>query len=77
MAQGARCPRGVSSCDVVGRVAGEALVRARGAAQGVAQKWQAQARGNPLMTRTLGRRLREITGASEGIECLIAYLGAA
>lgn len=25
----------------------------------------------------LGRRLREVTGASEGIECLIAYLGAA
>ncbi len=27
--------------------------------------------------RLLGRRLREVTGASEGIECLIAYLGAA
>jgi hypothetical protein len=27
--------------------------------------------------RVLGRRLREVTGASEGIECLIAYFGAA
>jgi hypothetical protein len=29
------------------------------------------------MMRTLGRRLREVTGAHEGIECLIAWLGAA
>jgi hypothetical protein len=27
--------------------------------------------------RVLGKRLREVTGASEGIECLIAYFGAA
>jgi hypothetical protein len=33
--------------------------------------------GNAWMMRTLGRRLREVTGAHEGIECLIAWLGAA
>jgi hypothetical protein len=33
--------------------------------------------GAAWMMRTLGRRLREVTGAHEGIECLIAWLGAA
>ena len=33
--------------------------------------------GNAWMMRTLGRRLREATGAHEGIECLIAWLVAA
>lgn len=33
--------------------------------------------GSAWMMRTLGRRLREVTGTHEGIECLIAWLGAA
>lgn len=52
------------------------LMRARAAAREAASLRDRA--GNPMQAmRVLGRRLREVTGASEGIECLIAYLGAA
>ncbi|HLY30543.1 MAG TPA: hypothetical protein VKQ36_05920, partial [Ktedonobacterales bacterium] len=75
--QAARIAQGLSYVEGFGLCAAEILERAQQAAQDVARKWDTQAQGSPLMIRTLGRRLREITGASEGIECLIAYLGAA
>lgn len=71
VAQGLQYVEGFGLCTV------ETLERAQNAAQDVARKWQAEAQGGALMTRMLSRRLREITGASEGIECLIAYLHAA
>ncbi len=71
VAQGLQYVEGFGLCTV------ETLERAQTAAQDVAAKWQAEAQGGALMTRMLSRRLREITGASEGIECLIAYLNAA
>ncbi|HUY78187.1 MAG TPA: DUF790 family protein [Ktedonobacterales bacterium] len=71
VAQGLQYVEGFGLCTV------ETLERAQTAAQDVASKWQAEAQGGALMTRMLSRRLREITGASEGIECLIAYLNAA
>jgi hypothetical protein len=52
------------------------LMRARAAAREVAHL-RDQADSAMQRLRVLGRRLREVTGASEGIECLIAYLGAA
>jgi hypothetical protein len=52
------------------------LTRARAAAEDVAILRE-RADGPARVVRALGRRLREVTGASEGIECLIAYLGAA
>jgi len=71
VAQGLQYVEGFGLCTV------ETLERAQSAAQDVARKWQAGTQGGALMTRMLSRRLREITGASEGIECLIAYLNAA
>jgi hypothetical protein len=52
------------------------LMRARAVARDVASQRQ-QSESAVQRARVLGRRLREVTGASEGIECLIAYLGAA
>jgi predicted nuclease of restriction endonuclease-like RecB superfamily len=52
------------------------LTRARAAADDVAILRE-RTDGPARVVRALGRRLREVTGASEGIECLIAYLGAA
>ena len=59
-----------------GLCATQVLMRARAAARDVVnhREWA----GSTLQVmRQLSRRLREVTGASEGIECLIAYLGAA
>ena len=53
------------------------LSRAHDAAREVAALRGAEPVGPAWTARVLGRRLREVTGASEGIECLIAYLGAA
>lgn len=59
-----------------GLCTGAMLTRARAAAEDVAVLRE-RADGPARVVRALGRRLREVTGASEGIECLIAYLGAA
>lgn len=53
------------------------LERAHGAAADVAGLAGAEPVGPAWTLRVLGRKLREVTGVSEGIECLIAYLGAA
>jgi hypothetical protein len=53
------------------------LDQARAAAAEVARLRGDQPVGRAWTARVLGRKLREVTGASEGIECLIAYLGAA
>lgn len=55
----------------------EVLTRAQAAAADVATMRENPQVGSAWMLRVLGRKLREVTGASEGIECLIAYLGAA
>jgi predicted nuclease of restriction endonuclease-like RecB superfamily len=59
-----------------GLCATQVLMRARAAARDVVNRrdW---ADSTLQVMRQLSRRLREVTGASEGIECLIAYLGAA
>ncbi|HEY7984650.1 MAG TPA: DUF790 family protein [Ktedonobacterales bacterium] len=55
----------------------DVLARARDAADEVRQLRGAQPVGPAWTARVLGRRLREVTGTGEGIECLIAYLDAA
>jgi hypothetical protein len=55
----------------------EMLSRVRRAASEMRELRDNPQVGNAWMMRTLGRRLREVTGAHEGIECLIAWLGAA
>ncbi len=55
----------------------EVLARAQAAASEVTVGEPGTATEPVRAVRLLGRRLREVTGASEGIECLIAYLGAA
>jgi len=55
----------------------EMLSRVRRAASEMRELRDSPQVGNAWMMRTLGRRLREVTGAHEGIECLIAWLGAA
>ncbi len=52
------------------------LMRARAVVRDVAHL-HTRTDGAVQAMRVLGRRLREVTGASEGIECLIAYFGAA
>ncbi|HEY7350444.1 MAG TPA: DUF790 family protein [Ktedonobacterales bacterium] len=59
-----------------GLCSAQVLMRARAVARDVASLRDLTESAIQRM-RVLGRRLREITGASEGIECLIAYLGAA
>lgn len=59
-----------------GLCSAQMLMRARAAARDVASRRDHTESALQIM-RVLGRRLREVTGASEGIECLIAYLGAA
>ncbi|HLV97733.1 MAG TPA: DUF790 family protein [Ktedonobacterales bacterium] len=54
----------------------QVLMRARAVARDVASRPD-RSESAVQVARMLGRRLREVTGASEGIECLIAYLGAA
>ncbi|HEV7128382.1 MAG TPA: DUF790 family protein [Ktedonobacterales bacterium] len=53
------------------------LDRAQVVAADVAQSHGDEPVGHAWTVRVLGRKLREVTGLSEGIECLIAYLGAA
>ncbi len=55
----------------------EMLLRVRRAASEMRELRDNPQVGNAWMMRTLGRRLREVTGTHEGIECLIAWLGAA
>jgi hypothetical protein len=55
----------------------EMLAQARAQAAEVERLRDKQAVGTAWVLRHLGRRLRTVTGTSEGIECLIAYLGAA
>jgi len=55
----------------------EMLTRVRRAASEMREMRENPQVGAAWMMRTLGRRLREVTGAHEGIECLIAWLGAA
>jgi hypothetical protein len=55
----------------------ETLAKAQAATAEVATLHAGQSVGSAWVLRQLGRRLRAVTGASEGIECLIAYLGAA
>ncbi len=59
-----------------GLCSAQVLMRARAVARDVASR-RDQSESAVQVARVLGRRLREVTGASEGIECLIAYLGAA
>ena len=60
-----------------GLCSAEVLTRAQAAAADIATMRENPQVGSAWMLRVLGRKLREVTGASEGIECLIAYLGAA
>ncbi len=70
----ARESSGVRYIEGFGLCTADVLSRAQAAAADV----KTQPAGEPLRAiRVLGRRLREVTGASEGIECLIAYLDAA
>jgi hypothetical protein len=72
----ARQAHGLLYVEGFGLCTGAVLTRARAAAEDVAILRE-RADGPARVVRALGRRLREVTGASEGIECLIAYLGAA
>ena len=69
--------RGLRYVEGFGLCRMDVLARAREAADDVTRLRGEQAVGQAWMLRQLGRRLRQVTGASEGIECLIAYLGAA
>jgi hypothetical protein len=72
----ARQARGLQYIEGFGLCTAAVMTRARAAAEDVAILRE-RADGAARVVRALGRRLREVTGASEGIECLIAYLGAA
>jgi Protein of unknown function (DUF790) len=74
--EAARQARGLQYVEGFGLCTAAVLTRARAAAADVAILRE-RADGPARVVRALGRRLREVTGASEGIECLIAYLGAA
>ena len=76
-ARAVREARGIRYVEGFGLCSPEVLARAREAADEVARLRDGQPVGAAWTARVLGRRLREVTGASEGIECLIAYLGAA
>lgn len=76
-AQAARAARGIRYVEGFGLCSAEVLSRARAAAADVASLRGTQPAGAAWTARVLGRKLREVTGASEGIECLIAFLGAA
>jgi hypothetical protein len=76
-ARAIREARGLRYVEGFGLCSPEVLARARTAADEVARLRNGQPVGAAWTARVLGRRLREVTGASAGIECLIAYLGAA
>jgi len=69
--------RGLRYVEGFGLCRADVLARAREAADDVTRLRGEQPVGQAWILRQLGRRLRQVTGASEGIECLIAYLGAA
>jgi hypothetical protein len=77
-ARAAREFAGLRYIEGFGLCTADVLTRAQAAAADVRTQTQTQPAVEPLRAiRVLGRRLREVTGASEGIECLIAYLDAA
>ena len=69
--------RGLEYIEGFGLCTHEMLARVRRAASDMSELRANPQVGSAWMMRTLGRRLREVTGAHEGIECLIAWLGAA
>ena len=69
--------RGLEYIEGFGLCTYEMLARVRRAASDMSELRANPQVGSAWMMRTLGRRLREVTGAHEGIECLIAWLGAA
>jgi hypothetical protein len=69
--------RGLEYIEGFGLCTYEMLARVRRAASDMSDLRANPQVGSAWMMRTLGRRLREVTGAHEGIECLIAWLGAA
>ena len=76
-ARAALVARGLCYVEGFGLCTAEVLARAQAASADVAHLRGDPAVGSAWLLRVLGRKLREVTGASEGIECLIAYLGAA
>jgi Protein of unknown function (DUF790) len=76
-ARAARERQDVQYIEGFGLCTSETLERARAATAEVDELRAGQSVGQAWLVRQLGRRLRAVTGASEGIECLIAYLGAA
>jgi hypothetical protein len=71
--------RGLAYVEGFGLCGATVLARAQAAAEDVRRRTgdESPAASPARHVTLLGRRLREVTGASEGIECLIAYLGAA
>lgn len=69
--------RGLEYVEGFGLCTREMLAQVRRAASEIGELRENPQVGNAWMMRTLGRKLREVTGAHEGIECLIAWLGAA
>lgn len=69
--------RGLEYVEGFGLCTREMLARVRQAASDMRELRDNPQVGGAWMMRTLGRRLREVTGTHEGIECLIAWLGAA
>lgn len=69
--------RGLEYIEGFGLCTRDMLARVRHAASDMRSMSDNPQVGAAWMMRTLGRRLREVTGAHEGIECLIAWLGAA
>jgi Protein of unknown function (DUF790) len=75
--QTSRDQNGIQYVEGFGLCSSEVLRRAHQAARDVELLRGDQPTGGAWTMRVLGRRLREVTGAIAGIECLIAYLGAA
>jgi hypothetical protein len=76
-ARAARRAQDIHYVEGFGLCTSEMLRKAQEAAAEVARLHDDSQVGRAWILRVLGRRLRQVTGASEGIECLIAYLGAA
>lgn len=68
--------RGLQYIEGFGLCTDDVVRRARAATEGLDGLLTRQD-GAARRMRVLGQRLREMTGAREGIECLLAYLGAA
>jgi hypothetical protein len=76
-ARALRAARSIRYVEGFGLCTAGVLERAQAAAHEVNDLRAGQPVGTAWVVRTLGRRLREVTGTSQGIECLIAFLGAA